>query len=241
MNNGSRKYPKESGRNIGTTIRINGADIWRVIKKNILVVIILIVGCSGGYGFYQNTKNVPLYSSSSTIFLTPKFDRKTGNLDQQSINNNRTLLNNAIALMTRENIMNQVSKRIGGMDPEKISKSLTVEAVEGTELISVTSQTADPKLSKSIVENTVDVFIVSMKEKLNLSNIEIVDRAKVSEKSNPSKLGLYLFQGAGIGLLLACVYVFIRVVTDKRLKSKEEVEAYLQIPVFCVLPVINKK
>ena len=227
-------------KNNSLTVRLNGADLWRAVRKNIVVVLGLIVGFGAIFGFVQNSKDVPMYASTATIFLTPEFDKETGNLDQQSVNTNRTLLNNAIALMSRENIMSQVSENIGGIAPNDIADTLTIQAVEGTELISITSQTPDPKLSKNIVENTVNVFIDSMKENLNLSNIEIVDRPKLNYESNPSKLGLYLFQGAGIGFLLACVYIFIRVTTDKRLKSKEEVESYLQIPVFCVLPDLEK-
>lgn len=225
--------------NIRETV-VNWSDVWRVIKKNIILLILIVLLCGFGYGFGKSYLDPAQYESTATIFLTPKFDQE-GELDQSSISTNRTLLSNAIALMSRENIMVQAAQEIGNMTPDQIRDSLTVEPITGTELISVTSTTSDPQLSKNIVDATVNAFIVTMKDNLNLDNITIVDQPKLNFESVSTPFYIYILQGAAVGLLIDAVYVFIRVVMDKRLRTKEEAERYLGVPVFVVLPDIGKQ
>lgn len=215
-------------------------EILRIIRKHLILFITIIVISACGYGFGRSYLNPPEYESTATIFLTPKFDSK-GELDQNSVTTNRTLLNNAIALMTRENIMAQVSQTIGDMTPDEIRKTLNVTDISGTELISIQSVTTDPQLSKTIVDSTVSVFISTMKENLNLDNITIVDQPKLNFESVSTSLAVYMLQGAGIGLLVDAALVCLWLFFDKRLKTKEEAEHYLGIPVFSVLPDLEKK
>lgn len=219
---------------------VNWQDILHVIKKNLVLLIAVVLLCGFGYGFGRSAIDPPQYASSATIFLTPKFDEE-GDLDQSSVTTNRTLLNNAIALMTRENIVVQVAEEIGSMTPDAIRDTLNVEAVSGTELISVTATTTDPQLSKQIVDSTVSAFIATMQENLNLNNITVVDQPKLNFESVSTPITVYILQGAAVGLLIDAVYVFLRVLFDKRLKTKEEAEKYLGIPVFVVLPDLEKK
>lgn len=219
---------------------IDLGDIWTVVRKHLVLFIIIILVCAVGYGFGRSYVDPPKYASNATIFLTPRFD-EDGDLDQSSISTNRTLLNNAIALMTRENIMSQVSEQIGNMTPEEIQKTLTVEAVSGTELISISSETTDPQLSKRIVDATVNAFIETMQENLNLDNITIVDQPKLNFESQSTPIAVYMLQGGAVGLVIDVLLTALWVLFDKRLRTKEEAEKYLGVPVYAVLPDLEHK
>lgn len=218
---------------------LNWKDILRIIKKHLGVLIVILLITALGYGFGRSFLNPPQYESSATIFLTPKFD-KEGDLDQSSISTNRTLLNNAIALLSRDNIMTQVAESVSTMTPDQIKQTLRVEAVSGTELISITSVTGDPQLSKKIVDSTVSAFITTMKSNLNLNNITVVDQPKLNFESVSTPLYAFILQGAGLGLVLDAVFVLLYAFLDKKLHSKEEAENYLGLPVFVVLPDIKR-
>lgn len=215
-------------------------EIWRIIRKHLFMYLVVILVCAMGYGIGRSYFDPPKYASNATIFLTPKFDSK-GDLDQTSVSTNRTLLNNAIALMTRENIMAKVAENIGNMTPDEIRETLRVSAVEGTELISINATTTDPQLSKTIVDSTISVFISTMQENLNLNNITVVDQPKLNFQSVSTPITVYMAQGAAVGALLDAVQITFVLLFDKRLKTKEEAERYLEIPVFVVLPDLEKK
>lgn len=232
----NRAYGAESD---SQAVSLNWKDVLWVIKKHLGILIVIMLITAFGYGFGRSFLNPPQYESSATIFLTPKFDEE-GDLDQSSISTNRTLLNNAIALLSRDNIMTQVAESVGTMTPDQIKQTLTVEAVSGTELISITSVTGDPQLSKQIVDSTVSAFISTMQSNLNLNNITVVDQPKLNFESVSTPLPVFILQGAGLGLVLDAVFVLLYMLLDKKLRSKEEAESYLNLPVFVVLPDIDR-
>lgn len=221
-------------------ITIDRSEIFRMIKKHIKLFFILTIGFGAVFGIYTKFMMDPIYASSATLYLTLQVS-ETGIADYQSTITNEKLVNNVVALMTQENIMNDVAKQTGMQSAQEVKDTLTVTNEANTELINVTSQTKDPKLSKEIVQNTVDTFISTMQKNLNLSNIEIVAQAKLSYVPVGPSLPKNTVIGAALGFVLAGAYVVFKVLTDKRLKTKEEAEKFLGLPVYCELPVFNEK
>ena len=78
-----------------------------------------------------------------------------------------------------------------------------------------------------------------MQENLNLKNIEIVDKAKLSYEPSGPNVKKNILMGAAAGFVIDALIVVLKVLTNTKLKSKEEAEKYLKLPVFCELPVIK--
>ena len=230
MNNYSNEYDDE------ITI-----DLWEVLgalKKYYRLLLILtflfgaVTACVTIF-FIQ-----PTYASSATIFLTPTVGTE-GNVDYTSLSSNQKLVNNVMSLMTQENIMTEVVKHTELQTTSDVRSVLSVTNKKDTELVTVRAVTHDAKLSKDIVTITVNTFIDTMQENLNLRNIEIVDKPKLSYKKVGPSLKKNTAIGATLGFCLGIAYVLLKVLTDNRLKSKEEAEKYLGIPVFCELPIMD--
>ena len=122
---------------------------------------------------------------------------------------------------------------------EDLRNQIKVSNDTNTTLVKVEATTLDPKLSKNIVNSTVNVFIDTMQENLNLKNIEIVDKAKLSYEPSGPNVKKNILIGAAAGFVIDALIVVLKVLTNTRLKSKEEAEKYLNLPVFCELPVIK--
>ena len=180
----------------------------------------------------------PKYTSSSTIFLTPSIS-ETGVVDYTSQNSNEKLVNNVMALLVQDNILSEVAKQTGMESVEDLRNQIKVSNDTNTTLVKVEATTLDPKLSKNIVNSTVNVFIDTMQENLNLKNIEIVDKAKLSYEPSGPNVKKNILMGAAAGFVMDALIVVLKVLTNTKLKSKEEAEKYLKLPVFCELPVIK--
>ena len=180
----------------------------------------------------------PKYTSSSTIFLTPSIS-ESGVVDFTSQNSNEKLVNNVMALLVQDNILSEVAKQTGMESIEELRNQIEVSNDTNTTLVKVEATTLDPKLSKNIVNSMVSVFIDTMQENLNLKNIEIVDKAKLSYEPSGPDIKKNILIGAAAGFVIDALIVVLKVLTNTRLKSKEEAEKYLNLPVFCELPVIK--
>ena len=130
-----------------------------------------------------------------------------------------------------------MAKQTGMESVEDLRNQIKVSNDTNTTLVKVEATTLDPKLSKNIVNSTVNVFIDTMQENLNLKNIEIVDKAKLSYEPSGPNVKKNILMGAAAGFVIDALIVVLKVLTNTRLKSKEEAEKYLNLPVFCELPV----
>ena len=219
-------------------VEIDLVEIWQVIKKQFGLLVIIVILCAVLAGVISKFFIAPKYTSSSTIFLTPSIS-ESGVVDFTSQNSNEKLVNNVMALLVQDNILSEVAKQTGMESIEELRNQIEVSNDTNTTLVKVEATTLDPKLSKNIVNSMVSVFIDTMQENLNLKNIEIVDKAKLSYEPSGPDIKKNILIGAAAGFVIDALIVVLKVLTNTRLKSKEEAEKYLNLPVFCELPVIK--
>ena len=219
-------------------VEIDLVEIWQVIKKQFGLLVIIVILCAVLAGVISKFFIAPKYTSSSTIFLTPSIS-ETGVVDYTSQNSNEKLVNNVMALLVQDNILSEVAKQTGMESVEDLRNQIKVSNDTNTTLVKVEATTLDPKLSKNIVNSMVNIFIDTMQENLNLKNIEIVDKAKLSYEPSGPNVKKNILMGAAAGFVIDALIVVLKVLTNTKLKSKEEAEKYLKLPVFCELPVIK--
>lgn len=210
-------------------------EVARAILKHIKLIILLSVVFGAGGFFGTKLLIAPTYTASTSIYLTPQIN-DTGSLDYNSQMANSKLVTNVVNLMTQNNVMSEVAKDVGMENASSVKKCISVTNESNTEIVTITATTEDPKLSKDIANGTVDTFIKTMQKNLNVRNIEIVDRAKLSYvPSGPNAKKNSVF-AAAVGFVLGAGYAILKYLLDNRLRNKEEAEKYLGIPVFCEIP-----
>lgn len=219
-------------------VEIDLVEIWQVIKKQFGLLVVIVILCAILAGVISKFFIAPKYTSSSTIFLTPSIS-ESGVVDYTSQTSNEKLVNNVMALLVQDNILSEVAKQTGMESVEELRDQIEVSNDTNTTLVKVEATTLNPKLSKNIVNSMVNVFIDTMQENLNLKNIEIVDKAKLSYEPSGPNVKKNILIGAAAGFVIDALIVVLKVLTNTRLKSKEEAEKYLNLPVFCELPVIK--
>lgn len=210
-------------------------ELFRIILKHIKLIIILcflfaLVGFFGTKVFIS-----PKYTDSTSIYLTPQIS-ESGSLDYNSQMANSKLVTNAVNLLTQNNIMSEVAKDVGLESADSVKKCITIKNETNTEIITISATTTDPKLSKDIANDTVSTFIRTMQKNLNVRNIEVVDKAKLSYIPSGPNVKKNTLLATLVGFVIGCGYAVLRFLFDNRLRTKEEAEKYLGIPVFCEIP-----
>lgn len=210
-------------------------ELFRAVLKYIKLIIALCVVF--GLGGFLVTKFLitPTYTASTSIYLTPQIS-ESGSLDYNSQMANSKLVTNAVNLLTQNNIMSEVAKDVGMENAESVKKCITVTNEANTEIITITATTTDPKLSKDIANGTVSTFTKTMQKNLNVRNIEVVDKAKLSYVPSGPNIKKNTMLATLVGGVIGVGYAVLRFLFDNRLRTKEEAEKYLGIPVFCEIP-----
>lgn len=210
-------------------------ELFRAILKHIKLIIVLCILFGVGGFFGTKLLITPTYTASASIYLTPQIN-ESGSLDYSSQMANGLLVTNVVNLLTQNNIMSEVAKDVGLENSDSVKKVLDITNESNTQIIKISATTTDPKLSKDIANSTVSTFINRMQKNLNVRNIEVVDKAKLSYIPSGPNVKKNTLMAVIVGFVLGCGYATLRFLFDNRLRTKEEAEKYLGIPVFCEIP-----
>lgn len=217
-------------------VEINLGELFKVLKKNILMIIVISLLCAA-VGLVSSMFLISKkYSSEATIYITPKITEQ-GTIDYNSIQTNSRMVNNYMEILKGETILAKVADQVGMESYEDVLDTLTISNPENTELISVSSETTDPGLSQQIVSLVISTFTEDMMDILNLNNVTIINDAKVNENPVSPSVPRYTILGFAVGLVISCGYVFITFLFDKRLRTREEAENFLGVPVLATVPL----
>ena len=178
------------------------------------------------------------YESTVRLYLKP--DSSTGVSDYSQVNANNLLVNNYVEMIKGNNISEKAANELK-LDQEEVSKAISVSNETNTQVISITSTTTDPALSKRIVDQVTKTFRDEVRENLNVTNITIIDNSKIATSPVSPSLPKNLAIGALAGAVLSIAFVIIRMLMDTRIHNKDEAEQYLGIPNLGAVPFIENK
>lgn len=210
----------------------------------LIILIFIVIGIIYTVGF-----TTPMYSSSTSLVLvgTSNSTDTTGTSGQTSeitttdITINSKLVATYSELVKTKNILGQVISNLGiDVDEDELKKNIEVTAKEDTELIEITVENENPVYAAKIANETAKVF----KEKIageiyKINNVYIVDEAEV--ESTPSNINhtkdVVIF--GIVGLIIAVMYVLIANMLDTTVKTQEDIEKNIKIPVIASIPVYD--
>ena len=200
-----------------------------------LVLFCLVVGA-----VYTAAFQKPRYKSYTTILLTKEENSST-------ITSNDITLNKNLVDTYREIIKSRkvIGKAISNLDLDysisELSKNITVESINDTEIIKISVVDDDPKRAMIIANEIASVFNSEIVKLYNIQNVGIVDEAEIS--INPYNVSLLkqLVISALVGLVLGLGVVFVIYYFDTSVKATEEIEKKLGLPVIGVIPSIGGK
>ena len=217
-------------------VEIDLGELFKVFKKKILTILFVSLLCAV-IGLFSSIFLIDKkYSSEATIYITPKVTEQ-GTIDYNSIQTNSQMVNNYMEILKGETILAKVADQVGLESFEEVQSAMTITNPTNTQLISISAETTDPELSQKIVSSTISTFSEDMMDILNLNNVTTINQAKVNTKPvSPSK-AKFTILGFGIGLVVSCGYVCISYLFDKRLRTRDEAENFLGIPVLATVPL----
>ena len=112
---------------------------------------------------------------------------------------------------------------------------------DNTEIIKIRVIDKDRGLAADIANEIVKVFSEEIKSIYKLQNVSVVDIAE--EADEPYNINyikefvIYVLSG----IVLACAIIFVIYYFDTTIKSAEEIENGLGLPVFGVVPEVKRK
>ncbi|ABO51504.1 lipopolysaccharide biosynthesis [Desulforamulus reducens MI-1] len=216
-------------------------DIWRIIKKGkwILISLPLIAMLTSGIiSFFVLT---PRYEASTTLMVGKTYSGQDAMMLQYNdILTANQLVKTYSQIAKSRTVVEKVmqSEKIN-TTYEQLSQSIDVKPVKDTQLIQITVEDIDPERAARLANFTAVVFIRKVTEIMKVDNVNIIDHAVVPTLPVKPNKKLNIIIAGVVGLMVALGIVFLLEFLDRTIKTGDDVERYLELPVLGVIPKIE--
>ncbi|MCC3756094.1 Wzz/FepE/Etk N-terminal domain-containing protein [Staphylococcus capitis] len=203
--------------------------IWEIIKKNwkILVIIPLIFLVLSAVITFFIVK--PKYEASTQILVSQK--EKESKMMAQEVQSNIQLVNTYAEIIKSPRVLDDVAKENKDYSADKLSKMIEVNTEADSQILNVGVKSKNEKESEKIANDVAKVFSKDVPDIMSVDNVSVLSKANgTAEKVSP-KTTMNLLAGLILGLALASIIAALKEIFDKRIRTEEDVEKELGIPV----------
>lgn len=217
-------------------------QVFGIIKKRLWIVIVLPLVAmivSGIYSFYVLK---PTYEASTTIIVSSREEVVSTSIDNNTIMANKNLVKTYSEVAKSRTVLETTINKLSlDMTVEALKSQVKVTPLNDTELFKISVTNGNPEVAATISNKVAESFSNRIKEIKKIDNISIVDWAiPPTGPISPNKQ-LNIAIAAVIGVMAALGIIFLLEFLDDTIKTQEDVETLLGIPVIGTVPDFNSK
>lgn len=210
---------------------INIKDFLLYLKKYIFIIVILTFLLVFMVTIYDNNFKVPLYKAYTTVVLA-KSNEQSSTITQNDIVLNQKLVTTYTEIVKSELVLEQVIKNEKlSYNAEELSKKVSVEAIQDTEILKISVQDKNPKEASKIANSIAKVFNIEVSKIYKLDNISVIDKAKVPKEVCNDTFIRDIIISIFIGVFGSIAIIFIIYYFDDSIKLSDDLEEQIGMPV----------
>lgn len=212
-------------------------DIFRALKKRWLLIVSVTLMCLiGGSIFVLFFGPEPVYQSSTTVLVNYRAE-ETNKLTQSDLTTSQKLVATYNEIIKSATILEPVIKALDlDMTADELLKNIGVAQVNDTEIIKITVKNEDPELSRDIANTIANVFSKEISKIMKVDSTSTLDVAKTpTTPLSQNKITKIAIAGI-LGMMISVGLVFVLEYLDRTVKTADETEKLLGVPVLGVIP-----
>lgn len=204
--------------------------IWKIIKRNfkmliILPIIGLIIGILCSLILVQ-----PMFQASTQVIVNEKESNST--MQAQQVQSNIQLVNTYAEIATSPRLLEEVSKELdNNYSAKELSGMVSATSETESQILNITVESANKNDSEKIANVFSKVFSDETPKIMNIDNVSILSKADGTATQTEPKMLVNALLGIVIGLMAAVIVIVLREIFDTRIKSEQDVQDELDIPV----------
>ncbi|HCN61642.1 MULTISPECIES: Wzz/FepE/Etk N-terminal domain-containing protein [Mammaliicoccus] len=209
---------------------IDLSKLFGILKKNIkyiivLPIVFLILSMVITFVFMT-----PKYSTSTQVLVNQK---ETDNqMMAQQVQSNLQLVNTYSEIIKSPRILDKVSKNLKGKyTSNELSGMLTVTNQAESQILNIAVENESRETASKVANEIAKVFSKDVNKIMNVDNVSILSKADNNGSKVSPKPLINAVVGVFFGLIVALIVIFLKELLDKRIKTEEDVEEQLNIPV----------
>lgn len=207
-------------------------ELFTYVKGKLSLIItitfgVCLLGCL--YGLFIQK---PMYKSYTTVILGGNSSNNTQTITQGDVTLNKNLVDTYAEIVISRRVLDQVIEELSlDMEYETLKSKIAVSSVNNTEIIQITVQDRNAVQAKNIANVTAKYFKEEIIDLYNMNNVNTLDEAMLAK--NPYNINIFkqIIIYFIIGFILSAGIVFVIFYFDRTIKSSEQIEQKLKLPI----------
>lgn len=215
-------------------IEIDLLQLWYAVRHRFWLVLLagfIVADIAFGITKFLIT---PMYSSSATMLVVTKETTLSSLADLQL---GSQLTNDYEILITSRPVLERTIEELDlETNYKHLRNTISISNPNDSRMLIITALQPDPALAKKVVDTLSEISSEYIAEKMEVTAPKIIEEGEIPiTQSSPSLLRNTAIGGM-LGILAAVFLICVAVILNDSIQSEDDIERYLQLPVFAVVP-----
>lgn len=210
-------------------------ELLTLLRKHLKLVIMLPIVCMVAMGLASVLMMNDRYTATTDMYVLASSEGGNSSSALSSdLSASQMLTNDVATLLQSDRVMTDAADQLGL--PNLRGYDITVTSESTTRVITLQVTSSDAQGSANVANALADCVSNVAQEVMNVESVNVIDEAPTPEApSGPNRM-LYVAVAGMAGLFAAVAIVVLMDVIDTRVRSAEDVEELLELPVIGRIP-----
>ncbi len=216
-------------------------ELFAVLRKRlwlIMLITIIVATVSAVISFFVLT---PVYESKTQILVNQaKNDEQF--YYSQTVQTNVQLINTYNDIIKSPAILDKVIKELKlDSSAQSLSGQIQVKNAQDSQVAQIVVQDTSAKRATEIANTTASIFKKEVPKIMNVDNVSVLSKATLGESASPVKPQplMNIAIAVVVGLMVGVGLSFLLEYLDNTLKTEQDIENLLELPVMGVITTIK--
>ncbi len=222
-------------------IEVDLKEIFLALRKRIWIIILIGILAVLSTGIVNIFFLDEIYSSSTTLIVSKQASGGDSREMQLSdVNLARNLVDTYSVIIKSNRVLEKVISTLNlNVGIGTLKSNINVSSEGNTEIIRITVEDTIPERAKDIADTLAIVFIDEVKTLLKMDNVQVIDTAKASHTPIRPNVKKNITMALIVGNMVGIGIVLLIELLDNTIKTPEQVQQYLKLPVIGMIPNIG--
>jgi capsular polysaccharide biosynthesis protein len=216
-------------------------ELFETLKKRLALIIIITVIATATSGVVSYFFLTPIYQASTQILVNQsKSEQQMYNYNE--VQTNIQLINTYSVIIKSPAILELVIKELDlDQTVTELQEKIQVASEKDSQVATITVQDPDPQHAADIANTIASVFKKEIVKIMNVDNVTILSKAEVGDQLTPVKPKPVLNMAIAfvVGLMTGVGIAFLLEFLDNTIKTEQDIEKLLELPVLGVVSTID--
>ena len=212
-------------------------ELFKLLQKHLAMVIVLpvvlaLATAGVSWGLMQNQ-----YTATVSVYVLSSSSSEQNTIQNSDLSASQLIANDIAELANSDIVAERTAEELGMTS--LAGYVISVNSSTTTRVIEISVESGEPQAAATVANKIAEVLSSVAQEVMGVESVNIVDEAKTPEAPSGPNRPMYTAVAFLAGLFLAVAIVVVMDMVNTRVRTPEEAEELLGVPVIGRIPKIK--